>query len=68
MIPKSTLQDSIAILKNNDEFKVFMEFIASEREAFIGQLRQVENPNDVMKLAGSISVLDEIMQLVTIPA
>jgi hypothetical protein len=63
MIPKPTLVEAVAILKNNEEFKVFIEFIYLEREAFIGQLRQTESPNDVMKLAGSISTLDEILQL-----
>lgn len=42
-----------------------MEFISEEKDAFIAQLRQAENPNDVMKLAGSISTLDEIIKMVT---
>lgn len=66
MIPIPTLKDAIAILVNNEEFKVFMTFIQDEREAFISTLRQAENPNEVMKLAGSISTLDEIIQFVNI--
>jgi len=66
MIYKPTLPDALAILKNNDEFNVFIEFLVDEREAFIGQLRQAEGPNDIMKLAGSISTLDEILQLVRV--
>jgi hypothetical protein len=66
MIYKPTLPDALAILKNNDEFSVFIEFLVDEREAFIGQLRQAEGQNDVMKLAGSISTLDEILQLVRV--
>jgi hypothetical protein len=66
MIYKPTLPDALAILKNNDEFNVFIEFLVDEREAFIGQLRQAEGQNDVMKLAGSISTLDEILQLVKV--
>ncbi len=66
MIPVPTLKDAIAILVNNEEFKVFMTFIQDEREAFISTLRQAENPNEVMKLAGSISTLDEIIQFVNI--
>jgi hypothetical protein len=66
MIPIPTLKDAVAILVNNDEFKVFMTFIKDEREAFISTLRQAENPNEVMKLAGSISTLDEIIQFVDI--
>ena len=66
MIYKPTLPDALSILKNNDEFSVFIEFLVDEREAFIGQLRQAEGQNDVMKLAGSISTLDEILQLVRV--
>jgi hypothetical protein len=66
MIYKPTLPDALAILKNNDEFNVFIEFLVDEREAFIGQMRQAESPNDIMKLAGSISTLDEILQLVRV--
>jgi hypothetical protein len=66
MIYKPTLPDALAILKNNDEFSVFIEFLVDEREAFIGQMRQAEGPNDIMKLAGSISTLDEILQLVRV--
>lgn len=66
MIYKPTLPDALSILKNNDEFNVFIEFLVDEREAFIGQMRQAEGPNDIMKLAGSISTLDEILQLVRV--
>jgi hypothetical protein len=66
MIPVPTLQEAVAILINNEEFKVFMSFIKDERETFISSLRQAENPNEVMKLAGSISTLDEILQFVDI--
>mgnify|MGYP003642770588 FL=1 len=66
MIPVPTLQDAVAILANNEEFKVFITFLGDEREAFISSLRQAENPNEVMKLAGSISTLDEILQFVNI--
>lgn len=66
MIPVPTLQEAVAILTNNEEFKVFVIFLESEREVFISSLRQAENPNEVMKLAGSISTLDEILQFVNI--
>jgi hypothetical protein len=66
MIPVPTLQEAVAILTNNEEFKVFVIFLESEREVFISSLRQAENPNEVMKLAGSISTLDEILQFVDI--
>lgn len=66
MIPIPTLPEAVAILANNEEFKVFLSFLSDERETFISTLRQAENPNEVMKLAGSISTLDEILQFVNI--
>ena len=66
MIPIPTLNEAISILNNNEEFKVFVKFLKSEREVFISTLRQAENSNEVMKLSGSISTLDEIIQFVNI--
>lgn len=66
MIPVPTLPEAVSILVNNEEFKVFLSFLEDEREVFIANLRQAENPNEVMKLAGSISTLDEILQFVSI--
>ena len=65
MIPVPTLPEAVSILVNNEEFKVFLGFLEDEREVFIANLRQAENPNEVMKLAGSISTLDEILQFVS---
>jgi hypothetical protein len=65
MIPVPTLPEAVSILVNNEEFKVFLSFLEDEREVFIANLRQAENPNEVMKLAGSISTLDEILQFVS---
>jgi len=65
MIPLPTLPEAVSILVNNEEFKVFLSFLEDEREVFIANLRQAENPNEVMKLAGSISTLDEILQFVS---
>lgn len=65
MIPVPTLPEAVSILVNNEEFKVFLSFLEDEREVFIANLRQAENPNEVMKLAGSISILDEILQFVS---
>lgn len=44
---------------------MFLSFLEDEREVFIANLRQAEGPNEVMKLAGSISTLDEILQFVS---
>lgn len=62
-LPKPTIQQAVAELQHRDEFKVIVQFLRDERERFFGDLRQAENPNDVMKLAGSTATLDEIIQL-----
>lgn len=64
-IPKPSVNQAVAALSDRDEFKVIVQFIKDERERFFGDLRQAETPNDVMKVAGSISTLDEIIQLIS---
>lgn len=63
MLPKPTLSASIDALSDRDEFKVILGYLQDERERFFADLRQAENPHDVMKLAGSIATLDEIVSL-----
>lgn len=60
-LPKPQLDAAIAELQHRDEFKTVLEFIKDERERFFGDLRQAETPNDVMKLAGSVATLDELL-------
>jgi hypothetical protein len=60
-LPIPTLQAAIAELQHRDEFRVILQFIKDERERFFGDLRQAESPNDVMKLAGSVATLDELL-------
>jgi hypothetical protein len=62
-IPKPTIQQSVAALSSRDEFKVIIQFIQDERERFFGDLRQCSETNDVMKIVGSISTLDELLIL-----
>ena len=38
-----------------------MQFIRDEREKFFGDLRLCESSNDVMKVAGSVAALDELL-------
>lgn len=64
-LPKPTIQQAVMDLKHLDGFKVIVSFLKDERERFFGDLRQAENPNDVMKLAGSTATLDEIIQLLS---
>ena len=62
-IPKPTIQQSVVALSSRDEFKVIIQFIQDERERFFGDLRQCSETNDVMKIVGSISTLDELLIL-----
>jgi histidinol-phosphate/aromatic aminotransferase/cobyric acid decarboxylase-like protein len=62
-LPKPTIQVSIDALSDRDEFKAIVQFITDERERFFGDLRQCVDQNEVMKVVGSISVLDELLGL-----
>ena len=64
-IPKPTIQQAVAALSDRDEFKVIVEFIRDERERFIADFRQCVTENDVMKVCGSISTLDELLSLLS---
>jgi hypothetical protein len=64
-IPKPTLLQSIEALSDRDEFKVIVSFIRDERERFFADLRQAVDPNEVMKITGSISTLSEIVDLLS---
>jgi hypothetical protein len=62
-IPKPSIQEAVSALSDRDEFKVIIEFLRDERERFIADFRQCVGENDVMKLCGSISTLDEVLSL-----
>ena len=63
MIPRPTLEQSVQALADRDEYKVIVQFIKDERDRFFGDLRQAEGANDVMKIAGSIASMDELLGL-----
>jgi hypothetical protein len=63
MIPRPTLEQSVQALSERDEYKVIVQFIKDERDRFFGDLRQAEGSNDVMKIAGSIASMDELLGL-----
>jgi len=63
MIPRPTLEQSVQALAERDEYKVIVQFIKDERDRFFGDLRQAEGANDVMKIAGSIASMDELLGL-----
>ena len=64
-LPKPTVQQAIEALSDRDEFKVIVQFVREERERFFGDLRQCVDTNEVMKVTGSISTLDELLTLLT---
>ena len=64
-LPKPTVQQAIEALSDRDEFKVIVQFVREERERFFGDLRQCVETNEVMKVAGSIATLDELLTLLT---
>jgi histidinol-phosphate/aromatic aminotransferase/cobyric acid decarboxylase-like protein len=64
-IPKPDIQTAVEALRDRDEFNVIVQFIRDEREKFFGDLRQAESSNDVMKIAGSIATLDELLSVLS---
>jgi len=62
-IPKPTIQQAVESLSDRDEFKAIVQFIRDERERFFAELRQCVETNEVMKIVGSVSTLDELLSL-----
>jgi histidinol-phosphate/aromatic aminotransferase/cobyric acid decarboxylase-like protein len=62
-LPKPTIQQAIESLSDRDEFKAIVQFIRDERERFFTDLRQCVETNEVMKIVGSVSTLDELLSL-----
>jgi hypothetical protein len=62
-LPKPTVQQAIESLSDRDEFKAIVQFIRDERERFFADLRQCVETNEVMKIVGSVSTLDELLSL-----
>lgn len=64
-LPKPTIQQAVEALSDRDEFKAIIQFVRDERERFFGDLRQCVETNEVMKVAGSIATLDELLSLLS---
>lgn len=62
-LPRPTLDQAIDTLRDRDEYKVIVAFIREQRESLFGDLGPAENPHEVMKLAGGIARLDELLQI-----
>lgn len=65
-LPKPTVQQAIEALSDRDEFKAIVQFIRDERERFFTDLRQCVETNEVMKIVGSVSTLDELLSLLAV--
>lgn len=64
-IPKPNIQQAVEGLRDRDEYKAILQFLRDERERFFGDLRQCSTEQEVMKIAGSIATLDEMLQLLS---
>jgi hypothetical protein len=63
MIPKPTIQQAVEALRDRDEYRVIVQFVRDERERLFGDLGPAETPNEVMKIAGGVARLDELLQI-----
>lgn len=61
MIPRPSLEQSVLSLSDRDEYKVILKYMRDERERFFGDLRQAATSDDVMKIAGSVATIDELL-------
>jgi len=53
----------VEALSDREEYHAIVQFIRDEREKFFGDLRLCESSNDVMKVAGSVAALDELLSV-----
>lgn len=60
-IPKPDIQTAVEALRDREEFQAIVQFIRDERERVFSDLRQCETSNDVMKVAGTVAALDELL-------
>ena len=59
----TNLEDWALALSDREEYQGILQFLRDERDRFFGDLRQASTNEDVMKIAGSIATLDEVLQL-----
>jgi hypothetical protein len=65
VIPKPTIQEACDALRERDEFRTIVQYLRDERDRFFSDLRMCSDSNDVMKVAGSIAAIDEIIALLS---
>lgn len=64
-IPQITIHQAVDALCDRDEYKVILQFLYDERDRLFGDLRQCSDANQVMRVAGSISIVDELLQVLS---
>jgi len=64
-IPKPSIQEACDALRDRDEYRAIVQYLRDERDRFFSDLRICVDSNDVMKLAGSIATLDEVVALLS---
>jgi histidinol-phosphate/aromatic aminotransferase/cobyric acid decarboxylase-like protein len=62
-LPKPDIQTAVEALRDREEYHAIVQFVRDEREKFFGDLRLCESSNDVMKIAGSVAALDELLSV-----
>ena len=60
-LTRPTLDAALNDLRHRDEFKVVLDYIRECREQLFADLGPASTPHEVMKLAGGISRLDELL-------
>lgn len=61
------LETAIKALCHRDEYKYILWVIEQEREGLFSDLQKAKDPNEVMKIAGGIARVDQILDLLSPP-
>lgn len=64
-LPHVDLTGAVQKLEGLDEWDIVLEFIRSERDRCFSDLGPSENPHDVMKQAGRIAALQELLEILS---
>jgi hypothetical protein len=65
MIKKANFDTAIQNLRNTEDYKVVLEYIREERERMLGDFSVCIESNSVMRNAGRISAIDELLQIIS---
>lgn len=60
-IPRPSLEDSVRILSQRDEFKVIIESIEGERNALLQEMSDKTEPFEIVKLNGEQAGLTRLL-------